>query len=52
MGQTVDLELYQRVKTGWRRVALLPDVDDALYDALKLRYQLPKYQIRLVTRIW
>lgn len=52
MGQTVDLELFQRVKTGWRRVALLPDVDDALHEAVKLHYQPPRYQIRLLTRIW
>lgn len=52
MPQIVDLELFQRVKTGWRRVALLPDVDDALHDAVKLRYQPPKYHVRLVTRLW
>ena len=52
MGQIVDLELFQHVKTGWRRVALLPDADDALHDAVKLRYQPPRFQIRLVTRIW
>lgn len=52
MGQIVDLELFQRLKTGWRRVALLPDVDDAIYDAVKQRYKSPKYQIRLLTRIW
>lgn len=52
MPQFVDLELYQRVKTGWRRAALLPDVDDVLCDAVKLHYQSPKYMVRLVTRIW
>lgn len=52
MGQIVDLYLFQRTKSGWRRIALLPDVDDALHDAVKLHYQLPMYQIRFVTRIW
>lgn len=52
MRQIVDLELFKRFKTGWRRVALLPDVDDALHDAVKLHYQPPRYQIRLSLRIW
>ena len=52
MDQIVDLELYQRVKSGWRRIALLPDVDDVLCDDIKLHYKSPKYQIRLAVRFW
>lgn len=52
MRQIVDLELFMRVKSGWRRIALLPDVDDALHEAIMLHYGSPRYQIRLLTRIW
>lgn len=50
--QIVDLELYQRIKSGWRRIALLPDVDDGFTELIKNRYTRPNYYVRLVLRMY
>ena len=50
--QIVDLELYQHIKSGWRKIAVLPNCDDELVECVQLRYRLPKFSVRLVTRIF
>lgn len=52
MGQIVDLELYQRIKSGWRRIAVLPDCSDELYEFINFHYSSNRFRIRLVTRIF
>lgn len=50
--QIIDLELYQRIKSGWRRIALLPDVDDGFTELVQNRYPKPKYHVHLVLRMY
>lgn len=52
MKQIVDLELYQHIKTGWRRIAVLPDCSDEVHEVVKSHYSSNNFRIRLVTRIF
>lgn len=55
MKQRVTLELYQHTRTGWRRIASLPDCDDELCDLIKKKYEeskFPKFRIRLITELF
>lgn len=52
MNQRVTLELYQHIRTGWRRIASLPDCDDELCDLIKKKYYKPNFHIRLLTELF
>ena len=52
MKQRVTLELYQHIRTCWRRIASLPDCDDALCELIKEKYKAPKFRVRLMTELF